>query len=115
MTHPSDASFVNCQQISVLSLPACAVLAPLGSCHDRQQHQGCSPANVPFPDLLPPDSPWQLDSIPAARKASSLSWASVENGWHQIHSLLPAEFEAKNAKAGFEQAWSFLSYILYAL
>lgn len=67
MTHPSNISFVNCQQISVLSLPACALTGPLGSCPYREQHQGCSPGSTPSPDLLSQSStPRQLNSRTAS-------------------------------------------------
>lgn len=90
MTHPPNISLVNCQQISVLSLPVWALMGPLGSCTYREHYQGCSPGNTPSLDLLP-----KIHSIPSARKASSPSPASGENGWHWIYSLLPAELEQK--------------------
>lgn len=79
MTHPSDIGFVNCQQISVLSVPARALVGPgpvsSGEWH-RASSWGCSPGSTPFPSLLPYYSPWWLKSRtasqhPAARRAFS--------------------------------------------
>lgn len=90
MTHPLGIGFDNCQQISVLSLPACALTGPLGPCHYREQRcassQGCSPGNTPFPDLLPqhPPSQW-LNSGTASQHPGSwegfLSFCSIRRKW----------------------------------